>query len=46
MTINLSSFLASLFRLNTAFSGVGLMVQRLERFAEGRQSNRERGMNG
>jgi hypothetical protein len=47
MTIHLPSFLASLLRMSTVFSGVGLVAQRLERFAEGRSSNREpRGMNG
>jgi hypothetical protein len=46
MTIHLPSFLTSLFRIGTAFSGIGILAQRLERFAEGRPSNRERGMNG
>jgi hypothetical protein len=46
MTIHLPSFLTSLFRMNAAFSGVSSMFQRLERFVEGRPSNRERGMNG
>jgi hypothetical protein len=46
MTIHLPTFLTSLFRIGSIFSGVGLVAQRFERFAEGRPNRDPRGMNG
>lgn len=43
---HLTSFLSSLFRINRAFSGVGLVLQRFTQPADRRSDRGHRWMNG